>query len=70
MNFWIVLHTHRFGCSYQVIESDTRPDDDLVEQYFIKNMDLELDRDDEYLEMEQVTIITMDEVAEELANAN
>lgn len=70
MRFWTVIHTHRFGVSTFVVESDTRPDDNLIEEYAIKTQDYEPDREDEYLEMEEVTVIPINDIMGELTDAN
>jgi hypothetical protein len=61
---FIVTHSHRHGISFQLIRSDNgqEPNFDKVVTYFQEHFDYEENRDDEFLELEEVTEISIDDL--------
>lgn len=58
--YWLVTHTHRFGTGSVVIQHNAQPGIDLVERYATLVLDYEPDREDEWVEVEEVSVLTME----------
>jgi predicted lipoprotein len=66
MRYWSILHTHRHGSGTTVLASEVEPDYDLIERWAVSVLDYEPDREDEYLEVEETEIITVEMMMNDL----
>jgi len=66
---WLITHTHRFGGTHTIVTATTEPDADFLETWATAVLDFEPDREDEWLECEEVPVLTLTDLRDQLAMA-